>query len=277
MSKENNLTDFLTDVADAIREKKGTSEKINPQDFSEEIRGIESGGEDIGFTIEVYDPMVLSETNFKKLSISEGVTSIKTNFFGNWEFESLYIPNSLTSYGLSSVKLKRLKEIVVGDSNPVYDSRNNCNGIIKKATLYNKPQLIVGCSSTIIPDEVEEIAYACFQGSSIKTINIPALVSYITSYSFADCASLSKVIVLGNLTKIAAYAFNKNTSAKEYNFTKCEQVPTLDNVNAFGSIPSDCKIVVPDNLYDEWIAATNWSTYADRIVKASEYVEPTNE
>lgn len=40
MSKENNLTDFLTDVADAIREKKGTSEKINPQDFSEEIRKI---------------------------------------------------------------------------------------------------------------------------------------------------------------------------------------------------------------------------------------------
>jgi hypothetical protein len=43
MSKENNLTDFLTDVADAIREKKGTSEKINPQNFSEEIRGIEAG------------------------------------------------------------------------------------------------------------------------------------------------------------------------------------------------------------------------------------------
>jgi hypothetical protein len=43
MSKQNNLTDFLTDVADAIREKKGTSEKINPQDFSEEIRGIEGG------------------------------------------------------------------------------------------------------------------------------------------------------------------------------------------------------------------------------------------
>lgn len=40
MSKENNLTDFLTDVADAIREKKGTTEKINPQDFSEEIRKI---------------------------------------------------------------------------------------------------------------------------------------------------------------------------------------------------------------------------------------------
>lgn len=42
MSKENNLTDFLTDVADAIREKKGTTEKINPQDFSDEIKGIKT-------------------------------------------------------------------------------------------------------------------------------------------------------------------------------------------------------------------------------------------
>ena len=44
MAKNDNLKDFLTDVADAIREKKGTTEKINPQDFSSEIKGIETGG-----------------------------------------------------------------------------------------------------------------------------------------------------------------------------------------------------------------------------------------
>lgn len=40
MAKNDNLTDFLTDVADAIREKKGTTDKINPQEFSNEIKGI---------------------------------------------------------------------------------------------------------------------------------------------------------------------------------------------------------------------------------------------
>lgn len=44
MAKENNLKDLLTDVADAIREKKGTTDLINPQDFGSEIRSIESGG-----------------------------------------------------------------------------------------------------------------------------------------------------------------------------------------------------------------------------------------
>lgn len=44
MATNNNLTDLLQDVADAIREKKGTSELINPQDFAKEIASIEGGG-----------------------------------------------------------------------------------------------------------------------------------------------------------------------------------------------------------------------------------------
>lgn len=43
MAKNDNLKDFLTDVADAIREKKGTEDLINPQDFSDEIKNLPSG------------------------------------------------------------------------------------------------------------------------------------------------------------------------------------------------------------------------------------------
>lgn len=44
MSKADNLHDFLQDVSDAIKEKKGSSEPINAQSFSEEIRNLPSGG-----------------------------------------------------------------------------------------------------------------------------------------------------------------------------------------------------------------------------------------
>lgn len=44
MAKNNNLKDFVTDIADAIRAKKGTTDLINPQDFAEEIEGISGGG-----------------------------------------------------------------------------------------------------------------------------------------------------------------------------------------------------------------------------------------
>ena len=40
MDKTDNLHEYLTDIADAIREVKGTTEPINAQDFSDEIRGM---------------------------------------------------------------------------------------------------------------------------------------------------------------------------------------------------------------------------------------------
>ena len=51
MAKNDNLSDFMADIADAIRAKKGTSEPINAQDFSAEIASIEGGG---GSTMEYW-------------------------------------------------------------------------------------------------------------------------------------------------------------------------------------------------------------------------------
>ena len=44
MAKNNNLQDFLTDVANAIRTKTQTTEPINAQDFSDKILSIQTGG-----------------------------------------------------------------------------------------------------------------------------------------------------------------------------------------------------------------------------------------
>lgn len=39
-----NLRKFLKDIADAIREKEGSSDLINPQAFADHIKGLEVGG-----------------------------------------------------------------------------------------------------------------------------------------------------------------------------------------------------------------------------------------
>lgn len=41
--------------------------------------------------------------------------------------------------------------------------------------------------------------------------------------------------------------------------------------HAFSSAGSIYRIVVPDSLYDTWIATTGWSTIASHIVKSSEF------
>lgn len=50
MSKSNNLHDFLEDVADSIRTKKSypSTQKIDPQDFSDEIESIQTGITPVG-------------------------------------------------------------------------------------------------------------------------------------------------------------------------------------------------------------------------------------
>ena len=40
MAKTNNLTDFLTNIADAIRTAEGSTDAINPQDFEAKITAL---------------------------------------------------------------------------------------------------------------------------------------------------------------------------------------------------------------------------------------------
>jgi hypothetical protein len=56
-----------------------------------------------------------------------------------------------------------------------------------------------------------------------------------------------------------------------YDFSQHATIPTLANTDAFSSIPSDCKIIVPDSLYDNWIVATNWSSYVSYIIKKGDW------
>ena len=69
MAKNNNLTDFLTDVATAIRTKKGTSALINPQNFSSEIASIETGITPTG-TIEITSNGEKDVTNYAKANVN---------------------------------------------------------------------------------------------------------------------------------------------------------------------------------------------------------------
>lgn len=59
MAKNDNLTDYLVDLADGIRAKKGTTDPINPQDFRKEIESISGGGNggggDSNYTYYRYD------------------------------------------------------------------------------------------------------------------------------------------------------------------------------------------------------------------------------
>ena len=77
-----------------------------------------------------------------------------------------------------------------------------------------------------------------------------------------------------SITDISESAFYNCNNCRIFDFRKATSVPTLNNVSAFYNTPSNKEIIVPDALYDDWIAATNWSSDTNNIrpsiVKASQ-------
>lgn len=55
MAKNNNLQDFLADIADAIRAAEGSSGTIAAQDFADRIRALDGVSEDLGTKLNIAD------------------------------------------------------------------------------------------------------------------------------------------------------------------------------------------------------------------------------
>ena len=436
MAKNNNLTDFLTDVADAIRSKKGTTEKINPQDFSSEIASIETGGGgtsavsksdvnfydcdgtllhsytkdaflalsalpdlptrkgltcqgwnytmskakeyvtdygilDIGATYITDDgktrlyikiaakgrmtvPLYFSQTvsngvtidwgdgsTTQKLSgtgnkntthtyadigeyvitlnpasgctlglghgssycvmgstgnngrvycnmlqaveIGKNVTSINSYAFRYCNsLASIVIPQSVTKigfgvfyqcYSLANIVIPQGVTIINSD---VFKYCYSLTSIMIPQGVKNIGEYAFeycySLASIVIPKSVTSIGdYVFYQCNSLASIVISQGVTNISNSMFYQCYSLASIVIPQSVTSINNYAFNNCYGMAYYDFRASTSVPTLSTTTVFNGIPSDCKIVVPDSLYDSWTTATNWSTRASNIIKASEF------
>ena len=145
-------------------------------------------------------------SSLTNINIPNSVTSIGDEAFdGCSSLTSINIPNSVTDITNSAFSCcSSLENISVASNNTNYDSRNNCNAIIKTAT----NTLIAGCKNTTIPNSVTSIGAGAFLGrSSLTAINIPNSVTSIQWIAFAECTSLSSIDIPNSVTNIDDWAF----------------------------------------------------------------------
>ena len=122
-------------------------------------------------------------------------------------------------------------------------------------------------TAVTIPNSVTRIDYDAFSGcTGLTSITIPYSVTSIGNYAFYNCTGLTSIAIPDSVKIIGSSAFYECTSLTEIDFSTHTTVPTLTSTNAFTNTSSSLVIKVPSALLDEWKAATNWSTYADKIV-----------
>lgn len=122
MAKTDNLSDFLTDVANAIRTKKGTTGTINAQNFSSEIASIETDNPYIATTTtemsqylaSKYDGAIVRYTGTTGTYTQNMLYKVKAVSANEWAFDELITPvGSTTKTENGTYDVKEYAEVVV--------------------------------------------------------------------------------------------------------------------------------------------------------------------
>ena len=195
-----------------------------------------------------------------------GATTISTSFFGN----------TATTLNYNVKKVRLSNEII--EINP--NGFSYCNSVqsisftssinqIGENAFYEDYAL----EFIILPPIINYPSYILRGCEMLKFALLPttsAALSLITG-TFQGTTNLNFIIFPEcGVYSIGAQVFRYKGTPFILDFSLVTTIPVISNNAVFTSINAISKIVVPDSLYEEWIASTNWADYAEYIYKASE-------
>ena len=141
------------------------------------------------------------------LVIGNSVTTIGEYAFDdcNGMHGVLNIPGNVTTIGIDAFRYCAFNGINVDAANPVFDSRDNCNAIIRTSN----NELVTGCVNTVIPTSVTAIGENAFCGlDALTSIDIPNSITSIGAGAFSFCFHLTGDLTIPNSVEtIGAGAF----------------------------------------------------------------------
>lgn len=240
---------------------------------------------------EIYDVTVIGKGAFLQcnelvsVTIPSSVTSIKDYAFSLCrDLVSIQIPNSVTEIlidafwccsSLTSVTIpssvtyigdrvfagcRSLTEIKVESDNPNYDSRNDCNAIIRTAD----NTLIAGCQTTVIPTDVTTISnYAFYQQSMLTSITIPSSVTTIDNAAFEYCP-LTYILIPKSVTSLGDNVFWGDTQLLTVLMEAATPIPFPTDFN-WDTLIEQSTLYVPFGAKQAYEQAEGWKNFMEII------------
>lgn len=248
---------------------------------------------------------IKSMTNLIEIDLS-GITmsSLPTDAFnGKWAIEKVVLPHNLTSIGSYALYGTGIKEIHLPETLTSLGSYSfyNCDSIrtisIPKAIASIPSYCFNDCdnlqkvefpnelttinqyafnscdilSDVVLPSSLTSIGSYAFRYCPIKTIEIPAGITAINNYSFADNSALDSLFIPETVTTINSNAFYNCSSLKNVQFS--EGLVNLYS-NAFYNCKQLSEIVLPSSLEKCESAPFN-SCSGIKKVEARSVIPPT--
>lgn len=219
MARIDTLSNFLTDVATAIKNKKGDTTPILASNFDTEITNLPSGGSEtpeVGFIIDEYD----GEGYVTKVTVV-GMTSLPDGVFSNY------------SSTVGSFLTKKLQEVILPNEMTTLG-----------ATCFRNATNLININL----ENITEIGQNCFTVCSLLQLTeLPKNLTTIGASAFFNCPNVTIKTIPVGVTRIETSAFARNTSITQMSMPNVEYIYG-DTVN---SAFTNCT-----NLKAYWIGST---------------------
>lgn len=170
------------------------------------------------------------------LTLSSGITTAGEEVFNNCgSLKTLSIPAKLevSIDTLGNLIPSGCTKIIVDPENPCFESTETGDVLMSKTgvkTLMMVLKSAIAGSSFDVPDGIQVIGSNCFKtvnSYSFRELNLPASVTKLEDYAFADAKGLRTINGTDNITEIGSYILKNCYSLKNINLPKVTVIPAL--------------------------------------------------